>query len=180
MAHPGVPGETDDSDVELPCGRTVPVTDFHLGMREYDCACGATHAVVLDPHPLSRFVPEDIAETLSAAIDTSPDDEFEEFSMAHLMASMVEEYPEAVVVHDAAANGSVGYALLWVSDFDSRELHVRVVDLVVELMEHAIGHAEDDDAKADFEANLDQFDAEAFVEEYRSVRDFEDEYDTPA
>jgi len=179
MAHPGVPGEENDGTVELPCGRTVPVGDFHLGMREYDCACGQSHAVVLDPHPLSRFVPEDIVAVLQEAIGTSPDDEFEEFGIAHVLARVVEDDPENVFVHDAASNGSVGYALLWVAAFDSRELHVRIVDLVVDLMEHALSHADDEAAATEFDEHLEDFDVEAFVDEYRSVRDFENEWDAP-
>ncbi|MFB6069800.1 MAG: DUF5815 family protein [Halanaeroarchaeum sp.] len=179
MAHPGVPGETEDDAVELPCGRAVPASDIHLGMREYDCACGDAHAVVLDPHPLSRFVPEDIADSLRAAIETSPDDEFEEFTTAHLMGSLLEEHPEEVAVHDAAANGNVGYALCWVAGWDARTLHERVVDLVLDLMEHAVSHADDEDATAEFEETMADFDVEAFVEEYRDVRDFEDEWDDP-
>ncbi|UWG48758.1 Uncharacterized protein HSRCO_2494 [Halanaeroarchaeum sp. HSR-CO] len=179
MAQPGVPGEDDDSSVDLPCGRTVPVADFHLGMREYQCACGDSHAVVLDPHPLSRFVPEDTVEVLKTAIGTSPDDEFEEFGIAHLLGAVMEEHPQEMVVHDASRNGSVGYALLWVASFDARELHRRVVELVVNLMEHALGHAEDDAALQAFETQLADFDVDAFVDEYREVRDFEDEWDEP-
>ncbi|MFW6265238.1 MAG: DUF5815 family protein [Halanaeroarchaeum sp.] len=180
MAHPGVPGEGDDSSVDLPCGRTVPVADFHLGMREYQCACGDSHAVVLDPHPLSRFVPEDTVEVLQTAIGTSPDDEFEEFGIAHLLGAVMEEHPQEMIVHDASQNGSVGYALLWVASFDARELHRRVVELVVNLMEHALGHAEDEAALQEFETRLADFDVDEFVEEYREVRDFEDEWDEPA
>lgn len=177
MAHPGVPGEEDDSAVELPCGRTVPLSDFHLGMREYQCACGDAHALVLDPHPLSRFVPEDTAEVLKTAIGTSSDDEFEEFTIAHLLGAVMEEYPQEVVAHDASENGSVGYALLWVAEFDARELHRRIVEIVVNLMEHGLSHAEDEEALEAFESQLAEFDVDAFVEEYREVREFEDEFD---
>ncbi|MFB6134683.1 MAG: DUF5815 family protein [Halanaeroarchaeum sp.] len=180
MAQPGVPGEEDDGSVSLPCGRTVPVSDFHLGMREYDCACGDSHGVVLDPHPLSRFVPEDTVDVLKSSIGTSPDDEFEEFGIAHLLGAVMEEHPDEMIVHDAAENGSVGYALLWVSSFDARELHERIVDLVLNLMEHALGHADDDEALDRFESELADFDVTAFVEEYREVRDFESEFDEPA
>ena len=179
MPQPGVPGAEEDSSVELPCGRTVPVSDFHLGMREYECACGETHAVVLDPHPLSRFIPEDTVEVLETAIETSPDDEFEEFGIPYLLGAVIDEHPDAMIVHDAASNGSVGYAILWVARFDSEELHRRVVELVVTLMEHALAHAEDDEAIGQFESQLADFDVDAFVEEYREVRDFEDEFDEP-
>ncbi|MFB6095167.1 MAG: DUF5815 family protein, partial [Halodesulfurarchaeum sp.] len=48
---------------------------------------------------------------------------------------------------------------------------------VVELMEHAVSHAEDDEALQAFEEEMLAFDVEEFVEEYREVRDFEDEFD---
>ncbi len=147
-------------------------------MRDYRCSCGETHAVVLDVHPPSRFLPESLVDVLRETVDTA--DEFDEFGTPHLMGIAMEEFPEAVVVHDAGDDGTVGYALLWVADFDSRRLHEIVVELVVELMDHAVSHADDADAVASFESQLAEFDVEAFVEEYRRVRDFESAGDRPA
>ena len=91
-------------------------------MRAYDCACGHSHGVVTDAHPLGRFVPEMLVDIL----------------------------------------------------------HAVVVELLVELMDHAVGHAENETATREFEQQLAQFDVEAFVDAYREQRDFEDEFDTPA
>ena len=179
MAQPRVPGSGPGGSLELPCGETVRVGDLHLGMREYECDCGATHAVVMDPHPPSRFFPESIVEVLREAIATSPEDGFDEFGVAHIMGAVMEEFPEEIVAYDASEDGAVGFAIVWVTDFDSERLHEIVVELMVELMQHAVSHAEDDAAMSEFEAELTDFDVEAFVEEYREMRDFEDEWDEP-
>ena len=63
MAEPRVPG-SDGADIELPCGESVAVHDLDMGLREYECPCGETHAVVMDVHPLGRFVPEFLADVL--------------------------------------------------------------------------------------------------------------------
>ena len=167
MAEPRVPGSREPAT--LPCGERIDVADVDLGMRELACACGETHAVVTDVHPPERFVPEDVMATLRAVVDVT--DEFGEFGTPHLMASVVEEFPESVAVVDASEDGRVGYALLWVTDFDSRRLHEVVVELVVELMEHAMSHSGDDDAMAAFEAEMLDFDVAEFVEAYRAERD---------
>ncbi len=64
-----------------------------------------------------------------------------------------------------------------VNDFDSRRLHEIVVELLVELMEHAISHAEDDDvwrsSRSDAPVRCD-----AFVEQYRDERNFDGRSDT--
>jgi hypothetical protein len=172
MAEPRVPGGTDET-LDLTCGQTVHTRDLDLGMRELSCACGATHAIVMDVHPLGRFVPEFLVDTLRATIST--DDEFDEFSTAHALAMVREEYPEAVAVADCSGDGEVGYGLVWVADMDSRELHRIVVELLVELMEHAISHADDGPTVAEFEEQLAEFDLDAFVDAYREERDFEDE-----
>ncbi|MES3516600.1 MAG: DUF5815 family protein, partial [Natronomonas sp.] len=104
-------------------------------------------------------------------------DEFPEFSTPHLMGIVMEEFPELLVSTDVAEDGHVGYSMLWVSDFDSRRLHEVVVELLVELMEHAVSHA-DDEAAAAFEERMAEFDVEAFVAEYRQQRSFESELDT--
>ncbi len=175
MAEPRVPGG-DDGSLELPCGETVHVHDLDMGMREIRCGCGASHAVVVDVHPVSRFVPEEIVGVLRETVET--DDEFPEFGTPHVMGMVLEEFPDRVAVADVAEDGHVGYALLWVTDFDSRRLHEVVVELLVELMEHAASHG-DDDTAAEFEAQMREFDVEAFVEQYRDERDFESEVDTP-
>ncbi|WP_435197195.1 DUF5815 family protein [Natronomonas sp. EA1] len=176
MVEPRVPG-TDDGRLELPCGESVHVHDIDLGMRTYECDCGASHAVVTDVHPLSRFVPEFLVEVLRETVDTA--DDFGEFSMPHLMGIVLEEFPEQVVSKDVSENGHVGYSMLWLTDFDTRRLHAIAVELIVELMEHAISHASDDGAMGQFEEQMLEFDIDAFVEEYRAKRDFDDEYSTP-
>ncbi|MFT4945902.1 MAG: hypothetical protein ACI8TL_000130, partial [Natronomonas sp.] len=105
MAQPRVPGGTDDQ-LELSCGETVDTHDLDLGMRELSCACGASHAVVMDVHPLGRFVPEFLVDTLRATIST--EDEYDEFSTAHALAMVREEYPEVVAVADCSGDGDVG------------------------------------------------------------------------
>lgn len=175
MTEPRVPGGRG-VDLDLPCGQTVNAHDLDIGMREVTCECGERHAVVTDAHPPSRWIPEFLVEALRATVDTA--DDFGEFTTVHLMGIVLEEFPEAVASADVAEDGQVGFALVWVTDFDARRLHEIVVELLVELMEHAVSHAEDDDALTEFERQMLQFDVEAFVEEYRRERDFEDEYDT--
>jgi hypothetical protein len=162
--------------MELPCGETLGVHDIDLGVREYDCPCGDAHAVVTDVHPLGRFVPEFLADVLRETIDTA--DEFDEFTTAHVMGIVTEEFPDAVVSEDVSDDGQVGYSLVWVTDFDSRRLHEVVVELIVELMEHAISHADSEDAVSEFEEWMHEFDVSAFVEQYREERDFESEHDS--
>lgn len=175
MAEPRVPGE-DGTKLELPCGETVRPVDLDMGMRELDCVCGERHAVVVDAHPVSRFVPESIVDVLRDSIET--DDEFPEFGTAHVMGMVVEEFPERSAVADVSDDGRVGYALVWMTDFDARRLHEIVVELLVELMEHAISHGDEETAEQ-FERQMLEFDIEAFVEEYRREREFDSEFDTP-
>ncbi|MFW5964332.1 MAG: DUF5815 family protein [Natronomonas sp.] len=175
MAEPRVPGD-DPGTLELACGETVHARDIDMGMRDIRCDCGEHHAVVVDVHPVSRFVPESIADVLRKTIETA--DEFPEFGIAHVMGIVLEEFPDEVAVADVSEDGSVGYALVWVSDFDSRRLHETVVELLVELMEHAASHGDSDTAST-FEEQMLEFDIEAFVEQYREQRDFESEADTP-
>lgn len=94
------------------------------------------------------------------------------------MGAVLEELPEDITAIDASENGSVGYAMCWVTDLDARELHRVVVELVVELMDHAVSHAEVESSKTEFQEQLEAFDVEEFVAIYREQRDFEDEYDT--
>ncbi len=176
MSEPRVPGR--DSTVTLPCGETVAAGDVDMGMRDLSCACGETHAVVTDVHPPGRFVPESFVRDLQAAVET--DDEFDEFGTPHVMGMVREEFPDEVVSLDVSDDGSVGYALLWVAAFDSRRLHEVVVELLVEMMDHALGHADDDAAREQFREQLAAFDVPAFVDQYRRQRDFEDEHDRPA
>ena len=176
MAEPRVPGGRGEK-LDLPCGETKAVGDLDMGMREFTCDCGERHAVVVDVHPLSRFVPEFLVETLRATVDTA--DDSPEFSTTHLMGIVLEEFPQQVVGADVSDDGHVGYAMVWVSDFDSRRLHEIAVELVVELMEHAISHAEDESATSEFEEQMLEFDVSAFVEEYRRERDFQSEHDSP-
>lgn len=181
MTEPRVPDTDSGTDPDvfgLSCGERVTAREFDLGMREYDCACGATHAVVMDMHPPSRWLPESIVAVLQASVKPSEDDAWDEFQTPHLMGAVMEELPEDVVAHDASDDGSVGYAVLWVADVDARALHEVIVELVVELMDHAVSHAENDAMTTEFEAQMLDFDVSAFVDEYRNERDFVDEYDT--
>ncbi len=174
MTEPRVPGEGPGS-LELPCGESIDPHEIDLGVREFRCDCGGTHAVVTDAHPPSRFFPEELVSVLRETVDV--EDGFEEFGTPHLLGVTVEEFPEKVVVHDAAEDGAVGYAMVWVTDFDSRRLHEVIVELVVELMEHAVSHAADDTAISEFERQMLEFDVGAFVEAYRAERDLESEHD---
>ena len=174
MAQPRVPG--GDDDIELPCGETVTVHDLDLGLREYACDCGERHAVVMDVHPLGRFVPEFLADALRETVDTA--DEFEEFTTAHVMGIVREEFPDRTVSQDVSEDGSVGYSLVWLTDFDSRRLHEVVVELLVELMDHAVSHADDAEAQSEFQQWLAQFDVTEFVDQYRDEREFESEHDS--
>jgi len=169
MAEPRVPGGRGEV-LELPCGEEVPIGSFDLGMREFDCDCGSTHGVVMDVHPPDRFLPEFLVEILREAIETTSA-EMPEFGTPHLLGIVLEEYPEAVAAHDATEDQDVGFAMLWVTDFDSRELHELIVELVIELMEHAVSHAEDTTALTEFEQQMHEFSIPEFVDQYRDQRD---------
>jgi len=175
MTEPRVPGTDEDDDwVDLPCGERAHMKDFDLGMREYACSCGDTHAVVMDMHPPSRFFPESIADVLRETVEPAESDNFEEFGTPHLMGAVMEQLPEEVTAVEAANDGSVGYAMLWVTEMDGRELHEAVVELMVELMDHAVSHA-DDAAAEQFEAQMAEFDVSEFVDDYRGAREWDDE-----
>ncbi|MFC6835016.1 DUF5815 family protein [Halomarina ordinaria] len=176
MSEPRVPGGRG-GELSLPCGRSVSVHDLDMGMREFACPCGGTHAVVMDMHPLSRWVPEDLVAVLRETVGTTTG---ESFDTVHVMGMVLEEFPEAVASEDTSEDGHVGFALVWVTDFDSRRLHEVVVELLVELMEHAVSHASDESAMTEFERQMLEFDVGAFVEQYRAQRDFDDEFDRPA
>lgn len=173
MTKPRIPGEEGDQ-LDLPCGETIAVNDLDLGMREFACECGETHAVVMDVHPPDRFLPEFLVSVLQEVVETTSE-EMPEFSTPHLLGIVLEEFPELVVAHDASDKQEVGFALLWVTDFDSRTLHEIIVELVVELMEHAISHAEDTSALTEFERKMHEFDVETFVEQYREERDLSED-----
>jgi len=175
MADPRVPGGRT-RELSVPCGETIDVHDLDMGLREFDCSCGGSHAVVMDMHPLSRWIPEDLVAILDEAVDTTTG---ETFDTTHLMGIVLEEFPERIVSADASEDGHVGFALVWVAGFDARRLHEVVVELVVELMEHAVSHAADDSAMSEFEQQMLEFDVEAFVDQYRAQRDFDDEFDRP-
>lgn len=177
MAGPRVPGGRG-TELSLPCGEGLAVRDVDMGMRAVNCPCGGRHAVVVDAHPLGRFVPEVLASVLRESI--GPADGESTFGTAHLMGMVLEEFPDRVVAADVADDGEVGYAMVWVADFDDRRLHEVVVELVVELMEHAVSHADDEAAIADFEEQMGRFDVGEFVDRYRSERNFESEFDAPS
>ena len=175
MTQPRVPGGTDET-LELACGESVRVHDLDMGMREYDCACGKTHAVVMDVHPLSRFFPEFLEEVLAETVET---DDGGRLGIQHLMGIVIEEFPEKVASADVSENPDIGYVMAWMTDFDARRLHEIIVELVVELMEHAISHADDEGAMTDFEEAMLSFDVSEFVQEYRAQRDFTGPHDRP-
>ncbi|MEF8776637.1 MAG: DUF5815 family protein [Haloarculaceae archaeon] len=175
MVDPGVPGGRG-ATLDLYCGATVATSDLDLGLREFECACGESHAVVTDAHPLGRFLPESIVAVLRETVDTA--DEYDELKTPHVMGMVLEEFPERVASADVSDDGNVGYALVWVADFDARRLHEVVVELIVELMNHAIGHTEDETAVGEFEEAIQDFDVATFVDEYRERRDFETEHDS--
>ena len=170
MAGPRIPDRPDHT-MTLPCGRDLAIDELDLGMRELACRCGARHAVVMDVHPLSRWIPESVVEVLVATIGT--DDEYDEFGTMHVMAIVREEFPDRVAVHDASANPAVGFALCWVCDVPAKRLHEIIVELLVDLMDHAVSHAADPSMKEQFAGQLDAFDLETFVTRYRDERDFE-------
>lgn len=172
MATPRVPG-TDPDNVELPCGETVPVTDFDLGMREYPCSCGERHAVVMDVHPPSRFFPAEVVQVLESVIEPA---EGGTFGTQHLLGLVLEEFPEQVVDANVADNGKIGCQMIWVADFDSRRLHEVIVELVLELMDHAMTHSEDESARSDFTNSLETFDVATFVDRYRDERDLDRQF----
>jgi len=175
MATPRVP--SDEDRLELPCGEVVDIHTFDMGRREFECRCGENHALVMDVHPLTRFLPAFLVETLEETVE--PSGEAETLGTAHLMGIVMEEFPEEVVAKDVEDDGAIGCGLLWVTDFDSRRLHEIVVELVVDLMEHAISHAEDDAAREAFEDDMHEFDVTEFVAAYRAERDFDGDADTP-
>jgi len=128
----------------------------------------------MDVHPPDRFLPEFLIEVLQEAIETTSE-EMPEFGTPHLLGIVLEEFPEEVVSYDATEEPDVGFALLWIADFDSRTLHERIVELVIELMEHAVSHADDASSLTEFEAKMHEFDVAEFVSQYREERDLDAE-----
>ncbi|MFB6112034.1 MAG: DUF5815 family protein [Halobacteriaceae archaeon] len=178
MTEPRVPG-TDDTLLELPCGETIDAAqDLDMGMRDFACPCGQTHAVVMDIHPLTRFIPTAIVDVLRETTEAADGDPVGEFGTHHLLGMVREEVPAEVASADLSETGATGYTTVWVAEMPSRALHEMVVELVVELMEHAVSHGSDEGAAAEFEAQMREFDVEEFVATYRAQRDFDDEHDT--
>ena len=176
MPTPGISRE-EPEELALSCGSTLRTEALDLGMRETDCSCGNSHAVVMDVHPLSRWIPETVEAILDETIETS--DDYPSFSTIHLMGLVLEEYPDQVVAQDVSEEDALGAAVVWVTEFDSRRLHELIVELLLELMEHAMTHTEDSDGRAEFEEQLFAFDIEAFVDQYRSERGFSGPTDRP-
>jgi hypothetical protein len=160
--------------MDLPCGETMRVRDIDLGMREFDCDCGETHAVVLDVHPPDRFLPEFLVEALREVVETTSD-EMPEFGTPHLLGIAMEELPDRVVAEDVSEDEDTGFGIVWVAQDDARRLHEILVELVVELMDHAVSHADDEAARQRFEEQMFDFDVSAFVESYREQRDLSEE-----
>lgn len=159
-------------ELELPCGQQLSVHEIDLGLRDLQCACGDTHAVVTDVNPPNRFLPPFLVDVLQEAIETA-DTERSEFGTPHLMGIVMEEFPDRVVAADTADDGEVGYGAVWIADFESRRLHEVIVELVVELMEHAVSHSDSPDAVAEFERRMVEFDPAEFVDRYREQRELE-------
>ncbi len=124
-------------------------------MREFACDCGQTHGVVLDPHPLARFVPEFLTEVLHETIETTTTTMSSGRPTSWASSSRSSPRPSSPRTCPRTAKSARAG---WVTDFDSRRLHEIVVELLVELMEHAVSHAEDDDVVSEFEAKMLQFD----------------------
>ena len=177
MTEPQIPG-AEEALLTCPDGVTIRVQELDMGMREFDCDCGSTHAVVMDVHPLGRWIPESVERILAETIE--PTDEYETFGTIHVMGLVLEEFPEKTVVYDASDNPAVGYALVWMTTMDAASLHRIIVELLIELMDHAVSHSDDPEIAASFQDALDTFDIEEFVTEYRRQRDFTDEFDQPA
>lgn len=171
MTEPRVPAGGGDT-VELPCGEEIGVREVDMGMREFPCECGDTHAVVTDVHPPDRFLPEFLVETLQDAIETTSE-ELPEFGTPHLLGIVLEEFPNDLVAEDVSEDQDVGYTMLWISSFDARRLHEVIVELVIELMEHAVSHSENPNATTEFEERMLEFDVAEFVEQYREERNIE-------
>ncbi|MFW6383941.1 MAG: DUF5815 family protein [Halodesulfurarchaeum sp.] len=176
--QPGVPDDPEGGAIDLPCGETITADELDLGMREFECACGGTHAVVMDPHPPTRFLPTEVAEDLAATV-TPAGTEVEEFGTVALMGLVMDALDEEIVAYDAAEDGTTGFAVAWIATSDARELHKGVVESVLSVMAEAVTDAGDAEAEAAFAEHRAAFDVEAFVDEYRAVRDFEDEFDEP-
>ncbi|WP_435359186.1 DUF5815 family protein [Haloarchaeobius sp. DFWS5] len=174
MSEPRVPGGPG-TELSLPDGPTVDVSTIDLGMREY-VEDGEHYAVVMDVHPPSRFFPESLVQVLRETVETA--DEFDEFGTPHLMGIVLEEFPEKVASADVSDDGTIGCSMVWLTEFDAVRLHEIIVELVVEMMEHAVSHAEDDATMTDFERQMLEFDVSEFVAEYREQREFTSEHDT--
>lgn len=166
MATPRVPGRAEE--ISLPCGRSIDPTAIDLGMRDLHCACGENHGIVLDVHPPTRFFPSEVVDVLQATVEPADGGEF---GTRHLMGMAVEEFPETLEMTDVRENPQLGCQYVWVSSFDSPRLHSVLVELVLELMDHAMSHSEDIDAREEFSGTLEAFDVDTFVQRYREERD---------
>ena len=160
----------DEDQMRLPCGTTVPHRVFDLGMREYSCRCGTTHAVVMDVHPPERFLPPFLVEILEETIEPTSE-AMPTFGTPHLMGLVLEEFPEAVTTADVSEDGQIGAGIIWVTSFAARRLHIIIVELIVEVMDHAVSHADDPELVASFEAEMAAFDVSEFVDIYREERE---------
>ena len=168
MVEPRVPGDRTEG-ATLPCGERVTPADLDMGQREFQCACGTTHAVVMDVHPPERFLPGFLVEVLQEVVETA--DDWDTFGTPHLMGMVLEEIPDEMAVVDASEDGNVGWTMAWVAQSNARRLHEIIVELVVELMDHALSHADDETAVSEFETRMHEFDVPAFVEQYRAERE---------
>ena len=163
------------NSILLSCGVSIDSHRIDLGMRELKCECGGMHAVVTDINPLTRFLPEFLVDSLEEIIEVVDSEKWGEFGMTHVMGLVMEDFPEEVVFFDASEDGYLGYSGLWVSIFDSWRLHEIIVELVIEIMEHAMSHSDDENAMGDFEEKMSLFDITEFVKEYRMERDLNPE-----
>ncbi|MFB6194082.1 MAG: DUF5815 family protein [Halobaculum sp.] len=173
MPQPRVPGGSEER-IDLPCGESLALTEIDLGVRELRCSCGDEHGVVTDVNPPDRFLPPFLVDVLREAVETT-DEELGEFGTPHLMGIVMEEFPDRVVAADASEEPDVGYGAVWIADFPARRLHELIVELVIELMEHAVSHSDDASAVAEFEERMLEFDVSEFVARYREERELDED-----
>lgn len=150
-------------ELELPCGEQIDARQFDPNTQTICCSCGESHAVVASAETLDRFVPDEVVEILRATVDPEGTGSF---GVTHVLAKVHATYPARISSADLSEVNDVGYAKLWVTEFDDRRLHEIVVEVLVELMSHMMEHADNETAVA-FEQQLAGFDAAAFVDAYR-------------
>jgi hypothetical protein len=161
--------------IVLSCGVTINSHEIDLGMRELKCECGNLHAVVTDVNPLTRFLPDFLVNSLAQVIEVVDSERWGGFGMAHIMGLVIEECPEEVTFFDSKEDGYLGYSALWITEFNSFKLHEMIVELIIEIMEHAVSHSKNEISIQEFEKQMLSFNISEFVEKYREERDLDPE-----